>query len=289
MGDADTTYDFAELPRLLEPVRSGRADICMGDRLGGTIEDGAMPPLHEHVGNPLLTRFLNVFYDAGVSDAHSGFRVFRREILADLELSSTGMEFASEMIMAAGEADLTIEEVPITYHEREGEATLDSFQDGWRHVRFMLVHAPDYLFSLPGLVLGALGVALLGLSVAGVPVAGLRFGTNSAIAGSLLTLTGFQVGSFAVLGSIAADPIRTPDGSVTGWLLESFRLEHGATAGLVLLGAGAGFTANALLSWLADGAATLPVVPVNMAAFTAIVLGVQVVFTSFFFSLLAGE
>nr|WP_276411620.1 glycosyltransferase family 2 protein [Halomicroarcula sp. XH51] len=128
MGDADTTYDFESIPRLLEPVRNGDADICMGSRLKGTIEKGSMPTLHKHIGNPLLTKFLNSFYGAGVSDAHSGFRVFSREALETLDLRSNGMEFASEMIMEAGAKGLEIAEVPIVYHEREGEETLESFE-----------------------------------------------------------------------------------------------------------------------------------------------------------------
>ena len=114
IGDADTTYDFEELPKLFEKVSRGDADMVMGSRLEGEIKDGAMPPLHQYVGNPLLTRFLNAFYDAGVSDAHSGMRVFSQRALAELDLDTTGMEFASEMIMDAGARDLTIEEVPIT-------------------------------------------------------------------------------------------------------------------------------------------------------------------------------
>ncbi len=116
-----------------------------------------MPLLHQYVGNPLLTRFLNSFYGAGVSDAHSGMRVLSKEAWEQMECDSPGMEFASEMIMEAGARDLTIEERPITYHEREGEATLESFQDGWRHVRFMLVNAPGYLFSIPGILMSQSG------------------------------------------------------------------------------------------------------------------------------------
>jgi glycosyltransferase involved in cell wall biosynthesis len=141
MRDADTTYDFEELPKLFELVEDG-ADMAMGSRLRGEIKPGSMAKLHRYIGNPLLTRFLNFFYDADVSDAHSGMRVIRREALSELTLESDGMEFASEMIMAASTAGLDIRETPITYHERTGEATLDSFHDGWRHVRFIPVNAP---------------------------------------------------------------------------------------------------------------------------------------------------
>ena len=207
MGDADTTYDFEMIPQLLEPVRSGDADICMGSRLEGEIRDGSMPPLHKHVGNPLLTRFLNTFYGAGVSDAHSGFRVFTKDALETLELETTGMEFASEMIMEAGANDLVIEEVPIIYHEREGEETLDSFRDGWRHVRFMLVNAPDYLFSYPALLLVSAGAVSMALSIARLSVGGINFGIQTMVGGSLLAIVGYQVWTLALFSSIAANPI----------------------------------------------------------------------------------
>lgn len=144
IGDADTTYDFRELPRLLDQMMETGADIVLGSRLNGDIEPGAMPRLHQHIGNPLLTKLLNIFYSVGISDAHSGFRVIRREALEILELETGGMEFASEMIIEAAAKGLQIEEVPITYRKREGEATLQSFQDGWRHVRFMLKKAPNF-------------------------------------------------------------------------------------------------------------------------------------------------
>jgi hypothetical protein len=287
IGDADTTYDFEELPKLLEPVRSGDADMSLGSRLEGEIKPGAMPPLHEYVGNPLLTRFLNVFYDAGVSDAHSGFRVIHRDALEELDLDSTGMEFASEMIMEAGARDLDIAERPIVYHEREGETTLDSFRDGWRHVRFMLVNAPGYLFSIPGLLMVAAGVLVMALSLGDVSLGATSFGIHSMIAGSMLTLVGAQVGSLGVFATVASDPIRAPDDPLTMWLTEHVRLEHGATAGLVLFAAGAAYGTVMVGQWVASGFTRLPILMVDIAAVTAIVLGIQLVFSSFFLSVVA--
>ncbi|CQH45884.1 hexosyltransferase Agl6 [Halobacterium hubeiense] len=286
MGDADTTYDFEEIPKLLELVAYGDADIVMGSRLEGEIKDGAMPPLHEHIGNPLLTKFLNAFYDAGVSDAHSGFRVFSQEALEALELGSDGMEFASEMIMDAGAKDLTIEEVPITYHEREGEAKLESFHDGWRHVKFMLVNAPGYLFSLPGSIMGAVGVVVMALSVFNVEVMGQSIGVHSLIAGSLLTLAGYQVGSFGFLTDVASDPIQRPDGVITQWLNEHFTLERGVLLGLGLFAFGSLTALGLLYQWAASGFTTLPSITGDIVAFTAIVLGLQTMFGAFFAGIL---
>ena len=287
IGDADTTYDFEELPKLFELVANGDADMVIGSRLEGEIKDGAMPPLHQHIGNPLLTKFLNVFYDAGVSDAHSGMRVISREALDDLNLQSTGMEFASEMIMEAGARDMMIKELPITYREREGEATLESFRDGWRHVRFMLLNAPGYLFSVPGLVLGMLGLVIMALAYAPVELAGVRLGGNSMIAGSLLTLVGYQVGSFGILAAVATDPIRRPSDRVTAWTTSHFRLEQGVIGGLLLASTGTAYALLMIGQWITSGYVQIPALMNVVLAFATIVLGVQTIFGSFFMSTIA--
>ncbi|MDT3435451.1 glycosyltransferase family 2 protein [Haloarcula sp. 1CSR25-25] len=287
MGDADTTYDFKMIPQLLEPVRNGDADICMGSRLEGEIRDGSMPPLHKYVGNPLLTRFLNTFYGAGVSDAHSGFRMFTKDALETLELETTGMEFASEMIMEAGANDLTIEEVPIIYHEREGEETLDSFSDGWRHVRFMLVNAPDYLFSYPALLLVSLGVVVMSLSVVKLSVGGVNFGIQTMVGGSMLTIVGYQVWTLALFSSIAANPINTPDGVLVGMIRNRFQLEHGASIGILAAAVGVLYLGGVFGRWLLAGEAALPSATATLLASTVVVLGMQTVFGSFFMSMLA--
>ncbi|PGF17139.1 glycosyl transferase [Natrinema sp. CBA1119] len=284
MGDADTTYDFEQIPRLLAHLRDEDADMVMGSRLEGEIKPGAMPSLHQHVGNPLLTKFLNAFYGAGVSDAHSGFRIFTKEAYETMELETTGMEFASEMIMEAGAKDLHIVETPIVYHEREGEETLESFRDGWRHVRFMLVNAPGYLFSAPGLLLGVVGLVVMGATFSGVSVGGVNFGIHSMIAGSLLTIVGYQIGTLGVFASVASDPIRKPEDPITERLTESLSLEHGATVGLAVFGVGSAYALSLLYQWMNNGFATLEFTMGSLIAFTAIVIGLQTVFSSFFLS-----
>jgi hypothetical protein len=287
MGDADTTYDFEELPKLFRLVESGEADMAMGSRLGGEILAGAMPPLHRYVGNPLLTGFLNLFYGAGVSDAHSGMRVFTREAYEQMDLKTTGMEFASEMIMEAGGRDLTIKELPITYYPRAGEATLESFQDGWRHVRFMLVNAPGYLFSGPGLILTATGLLVMLLSLSGLSVGGMNLGINSMVAGSLFVLVGAQVSCFGAFATLAGDPIREARDPITTFLRERLRLEHGATVGLAMVLVGGGYLSVVVFGWLTSGFAAVPLTEYNVAALTVMVLGVQLVFTSFLLSFIA--
>lgn len=163
-----------------------------------------MPWLHRYIGNPILTWFLNFFFKANVSDAHSGFRAFTRDALEKMKLRGDGMEFASEMIMRAVWAGLRIKEVPITYYPRKGsEPKLKSFRDGWRHLKFMLLYTPSHLFILPGMLLFALGIMLvllisLGLSKFG----GISLGIHSMIASSLLAISGYQLIFLGLAGKI---------------------------------------------------------------------------------------
>src|SRR3954454_23017980 len=170
VGDADLTYDFAEIPNFVAKLDAG-AELVMGDRMRN-IHKGAMPWHHRYIGNPALTGVLNVFFRTGVSDAHCGMRAIRRDVLPRLDLRTTGMEFASEMVIRASKEKLRIAEFPIEYHPRGGESKLSSFRDGWRHLRFLLVHSPTHLFVIPGAVLAALGVLIALTSVSGIEIFG---------------------------------------------------------------------------------------------------------------------
>jgi hypothetical protein len=261
----------------------------MGSRFQGEIKEGAMPPLHQYLGNPLLTKFLNLFYDTDISDAHSGFRVFHRNVLETLDLSTDGMEFASEMVMDAGARDLDITEVPITYHEREGEATLNSFEDGWRHVKFMLVNAPGKLFTVPGSILMTLGLLLMGSAFFAVspPGIGPTPGVRTMVAGSLLTISGYQIAGLGAFATIASDPIRRPSDRITNWIIDHMTMELGGSIGLVIFTAGSSYAGYLIWGWFTGGYGALPGLTHDILAFTAIVVGLQTVFKSFFLSVLA--
>lgn len=284
MGDADTTYNFEQIPRLLDELIEQDADIVMGSRLEGEIKQGAMPTLHQYVGNPLLTMFLNAFYDAEVSDAHSGFRIFTQDALETMELETTGMEFASEMVMEAGAKNLNIVEVPIVYHEREGEETLDSFRDGWRHVRFMLKNAPGYLFALPGLAIALFGILTTGIAYSGVSINGITLGVHSIIAGSLCTIVGYQVTTLCAFATVASNPIQRPDDMFTRLVTKHVTLERGATFGIVLGSAGFVYAVSLIYQWASNGFDSVAFTMNSMLAFTAIVLGLQTIFYAFFLS-----
>jgi glycosyltransferase involved in cell wall biosynthesis len=180
MADADLTYDFEEIPRFVAQLQEG-ADLVMGDRMDN-IRPGAMPALHRYIGNPLLSGILNLFFRTGVRDAHCGMRAFRREVLPRLDLQTTGMEFASEMVIRAAKERLEIRQLPIQYHPRGGDSKLSSFRDGWRHLRFLLVHSPTHLFIFPGAVMALLGALVMALVLADVDFFGRTWDLHTMIA-----------------------------------------------------------------------------------------------------------
>jgi len=277
IGDADDTYDFLEIPKLLEPLEKGEADMVIGSRLRGRIERGAMPWLHRWIGNPLLTWFLNLFYKAGVSDAHSGFRAIKGEALEKLELRADGMEFASEMIIEAVRKGLRIREVPISYYRRRNpNSKLSSFSDGWRHLKFMLIHAPDYLFIYPASIIMLMGVILMVLAFLNVHL-WYTPGTHSMIAGSLLTILGYQTLFFGAFAKMLEHRN----------LPKFLTLERGTTIGALIFTAGFIWTAKLLLDWIGSGFKSLPPVEQDIVCLTLIVIGLQTFFSSFMLSIIA--
>src|SRR5436190_1376390 len=191
MADADITYDFGEIPHFVRELVDG-AELVVGDRMDN-IHPGAMPWLHRYVGNPILTGILNLFFRTGVNDAHCGMRALRADVLPRLDLRTTGMEFASEMVIRAAKAELEVRQFPIEYHPRSGESKLNSFRDGWRHLRFLLVHSPTHLFIVPGAAMAILG-SLIALTVLlRLDVLGRNWDLHTMMAGSLLMIVGTQV------------------------------------------------------------------------------------------------
>ena len=191
MGDGDDTYDFTQIDRFVGPLREG-ADLVIGNRMAG-IQPGAMSWLHRRVGNPLLTGVLNLFFRTGVSDAHCGMRAFRRDLLPALDLRATGMEFASEHVIRSAKLNLEIREIEIDYHPRKGESKLSSFTDGWRHLRFLLVHSPTWLFVLPGAVLAVLGALGTLIAASGIELFGREWQLHALIASVAAVIVGAQL------------------------------------------------------------------------------------------------
>ena len=290
MADADDSYDLTDLGRFIDGLRAGN-DLVMGPRLRGAIQPGAMPWHHRWIGNPLLTGMLNRLFRAGISDAHCGMRAFTKGAYRRMHLQTTGMEFASEMIIKAALADLRIAEIPITLR-RDGRSRpphLRAFRDGWRHLRFMLLFSPTHLFVLPGALCMAIGlVPLIALSAGARHIAGLTFDVHYMVLGSLLTVLGFQIASTGLFAKAYSHAARlyAPD-RLLRIVLRYFTLERGLLVGAVLFLAGAGIDAVILVRWLASGRETLDAVRPAVQASTLMIVGAQTVFSSFFLSLLA--
>jgi len=284
MADADLTYDFDEIPNFIAPLQDG-ADFVIGNRMNN-IHPGAMPWLHRYVGNPLLSGILNLFFRTGVRDAHCGMRAFRRDVLPVLDLRTTGMEFASEMVIRAAKEDLDIRQRPIEYHPRGGESKLSSFRDGWRHLRFLLVHSPTYLFVIPGALMVLLG-AIVSLTVlAQIDVLGRQWDIHSMIGGALLLIVGSQI---LALGLCAHAYGTYFMGEKDPWFDRArarFRLEHGLLAGGAVLAVGVAVGAGILITWAGRGFGQLSETRLAIMAATLIIVGLQVVFSSFLLSIL---
>jgi hypothetical protein len=284
MGDADLTYDFDEIPRFLAELQDG-ADMVVGDRMEH-IHPGAMPWLHRYIGNPLLSRLLNLLFHTGVHDAHCGMRAFRRDRLELLQLRTTGMEFASEMIVRAAKEKLDIREIPIEYHPRGGQSKLSSFRDGWRHLRFLLLHSPNHLFILPGAVMAALGWLVSLTVLARIPVLERQWDLHALIGGSLLLLVGTQLVGLGLCAHAYATYFM---GERDPWFDRArarLRLEQGLMLGSAVAVAGLLMIAVILVEWIDHGLGSLSQERLAIFSATLLVLGIQIVFTSFLLSIL---
>ena len=236
MADADLTYDFAEIPRFVAALEAG-ADVVIGNRMRN-IHPGAMPWHHRYIGNPLLSGFLNLLFNTGVHDAHCGMRAVRREVLPRLDLRTTGMEFASEMVIRAAKEKLDVRQFPIEYHPRGGESKLSSFRDGWRHLRFLLVHSPNHLFILPGALMAAVGAIVELIVIARLGVFGRDWDIHALIAGSLLAIVGTQVVALGVCAHAYATYFMGEEDRWFDRMRARYKLEHGLLFGGTIVFAG---------------------------------------------------
>jgi glycosyltransferase involved in cell wall biosynthesis len=292
MGDADDSYDFTGLGPFVDELRDG-ADLVMGNRFRGGIDPGAMPPLHKYVGNPVLSFVGRLFFRAPVRDFHCGLRAFRRDSIMDLGLRTSGMEFASEMVVKSCLARLDIREVPTTLRKdgRSRPPHLRSFRDGWRHLRFLLLYSPRWLFLYPGLLLTLLGLILTGVLLAGpitIGSIGLDVGTLMyAVAGSVV---GYQSVIFALLAKVYAKHEGfLPAGQRFDRFQERLSMENLTAIGLLVFMVGVVCTIGSFVHWQGTGFGSLsPTTSVRIAvpATLGLMLGAQTIMAGLFLSLL---
>ncbi len=292
MGDADDSYDFTHIPRILERLRAGD-QLVMGNRFRGGIEPGAMPPLHRYLGNPVLTGIGRLFFRCPSRDFHCGLRGFDRQAILGINLRTTGMEFASEMVIKGTLNGLRISEVPTTLSPdgRSRAPHLRSWRDGWRHLRFMLLFSPRWLFLYPGLALFALGVAVLLWLLPGArTVGGVRFDVHTMLYAAASVLVGFQAVLFAVLSKeFAIREGLVPDAPRWRSLMTRLPLEAGLICGFIMCGIGIIATVASFGYWGAAEFGDLDVTSAMRLVIPAVltsVLGCQIVLSSFFLSVL---
>jgi glycosyltransferase involved in cell wall biosynthesis len=284
MADADLTYDFNEIPRFVSELNDG-AELVMGDRMDN-IQPGAMPWLHRYIGNPLLSGLLNLFFRTGVKDAHCGMRALRRDVLPRLDLRTTGMEFASEMVIRASKEHLKIAEFPIEYHPRGGESKLSSFRDGWRHLRFLLVHSPTHLFVVPGTLLASLGTLILVFVAAGLDFFGRAWGLHALIGGALLMIVGTQVLGLGLCAHAYGTYFMGDKDPWFDRMRARFRLEHGLLLGGAFMLIGVAMGAVIVATWISHGLGSLADEHLAVVAASLLIVGIQIFFSSFLLSIL---
>jgi hypothetical protein len=292
MGDADDSYDFSNIEPFVTQLRKGD-ELVMGNRFKGGIKPGAMPWLHRYIGNPVLTGILNLFFRTPIGDAHCGLRAFRKDSYRRLGLTTTGMEFASEMVVKATLNKQKISEVPtILYPDgRDRPPHLRSFRDGWRHLRFLLLLCPLWLYLIPaGLLLGG-GLALMAWLTPGPQtVGGVTLDLHTMLLGMLGVFLGYQtlwLWAFAKVHGWTSGLL--PPDTFSLRVFKHVNLERGLLAGLALLAVGLGLSIWLLGSWWGQNMGPLVVQETMRYAlwgFALIVLGVQTIFGSFFLSML---
>ena len=284
MADADLTYDFNEIPRFVAELENG-ADMVIGNRMQN-IHPGAMPWHHRYIGNPLLSGFLNLLFRTGVDDAHCGMRALRRDVLPKLDLRTTGMEFASEMVIRAAKEHLVITQFAIEYHPRGGESKLSSFRDGWRHLRFLLVHSPNHLFILPGAIMALLGALIEFIVIARLGIFGREWDIHAVIAGALLAIVGTQVVALGVCANAYATYFMGERDPWFDRMRARYKLEHGLMLGGSIMLAGIVVGALIVIEWIGHGFGRLAYENLAVLAATLIIVGIQIFFSSFLLSIL---
>jgi len=288
ISDADNTYDLLELDKFLDPLMAGDADFVIGTRIKGDIKKEAMPWLHQYIGNPLLTEMLNFLFETKISDAHCGMRAFTKEALEKMNLKTHGMELASEMVIEAAKCGLRIKEVPITYYSRRAPSKLNSFKDGWRHIRFMMLYRPVPFLYLPGAFVFILGFLITSSLLFTESAAYNR--SHSFILGSMLLIIGGQ--------TLATGGYMKTYGLIHGMyqvdkkskkFLNYHSLEKELFVGSIILGIGIILGLKVAYTWIISGFGSLKEVESAVISMVLAAIGLQLIFSAIFISVMLLE
>jgi glycosyltransferase involved in cell wall biosynthesis len=288
IGDSDNTYDFYDIPKFLKPLREGY-DFVMGSRFKGKMERGAMPWLNRFIGNPILSGICRLFFHTKLSDIHCGMRAFSSDAYRKMNLISLGMEFATEMVISALRNNLRIYEIPINYHRRKGQSKLSPLADAWRHIRFMLLYSPVWLYFIPGLIGFILGMCILLLLLKGPFLfLGHLWDMHLMVLASVISILSFQILHLGIYAhTFAVEQGFLKRDNLILFFQRHFNLEKGLIAGIIIFSMG--FVINLLifLEWFSQHFGPLYRIRESILAMTLLVIGLQTVFSSFFISLLS--
>jgi len=293
MADADDSYDWTSLGDFIRKIEEG-FDLVIGNRFKGGIEPGAMPALHRYVGNPLLSTLARAMYRVPIADFHCGMRAFTRDAFLRMDVRTPGMEFATAMVINAAQAGLRIAEIPTRLYpdKRHRPPHLRTFRDGWRHLRFMLTYAPDWLYLAPGGLLSIVGILGMALLAGGPMAAGsVKLGIHFLALASMFALLGANVIGFGLLARLI-DARRNPiaANSSFGRLLSVFTLERGLLLGMALAASGLAIDAWILFEWIARGYGDMAgTVHIAFVASTVFLLGVNAIFGVFLLNMVREE
>lgn len=284
LADSDGSYDFKEIPRFIEPLKNG-SDFVIGNRFKGKIENGAMPWPHRYIGNLIFSGILKLFFKTEIHDVHCGMRAITKEALKKLNLKTTGMEFASEMLVKSIKNRLRIKELPIDYHKRRGKSKLKSFADGWRHLRFMLLYSPLFLFFIPGLILSLIGlISMLWMYLGSAEIFANRY--HPMFLSSLSIIAGYQLIIFSVFAKTYSVTRLGEENPLLDKLYRYITIEKAGIAGISTALLGIIIFAAIFLKWVQAGFGALNEVKNSILALTLITIGIQTIFSSFMLSML---
>lgn len=286
MADSDGSYSFSDIPKFISKLKDGN-DVVVGNRFKGEMNKNSMPWLHKNIGNPFLSFLVKKFFNIKIGDIHCGARALSKDSLKKIVLYTTGMEFASEMIIKASKADLKITEIPVNYAERIGESKLHSFKDGWRHLRFILLYSPFYLFILPGLILFLFGsILMLLFYISNVKILGLELYIHPMFLFSLIILTGYQIMFFGGFSKIYAITHLGDKNSFLEKLFKYITIEKAGFIGLLITLIGSIIYLYIFIKWINTGYGSLNEIKNSIIALTFIILGIQTFFSAFMLSIL---
>lgn len=286
MADADASYDFKEIPNFISQLKNG-FDMVIGNRFAGKMHKQAMTFSHKYIGNPILSFILRLFFKTKIKDSQCGMRAIKKEFVEKLNLQTAGMEFASEMIIKALKNNFRIKELPINYYPRKGKSKMKSFRDAWKHIRFMLLYSPLFLFFIPGVIIFLLGIISLFLFYFYSPVIfGIKLYSHPMFLSSLLTIIGYQLITFAGFAKIYSITHLKEKNETLENLFKYITIEKASTLGALMIIMGLIIFLAIAIKWIGSGFNSLDEVKNSIVALTLLTIGAQTIFSSFMLSIL---